>query len=406
MAGPNPWTTAPNLPIPNDIVTRGAPSFKTLYPGAENYTTPLRSPQEPFSLPELAPTTIVKSLLQGAWDAVDFPASAVRGEVDPMSDEGIARAADLAGMLTLGAGAIPKAAGEIGMGIRAFHGSPHDFDRFSMDKIGTGEGAQAYGHGLYFAEEKAVADGYRKALTRTSGDAARDWAARHPDIDAEVRRQLNAFADEQGMARPDDNFVALVMSNAAEGNAPPMLAQETVQAIKDTWKKPAGRMYEVDINASPDEFLDWDKPLSEQPEVMARLSKSKRKAVQNLLAQERFADLSKSRELYGQDLGPLTGQDLIKALSLDLEGRTVGAKSGEALRAAGIKGIRYKDAGSRGADAEGGTSNFVVFDDTIIDILKKYGIAGLTAGGAGAAAISHPDESVRDTLNRDMKGGS
>src|SRR5215471_5241978 len=33
-------------------------------------------------------------------------------------------------------------------GIKAFHGSPHDFDKFSMAKIGTGEGAQAYGHGL------------------------------------------------------------------------------------------------------------------------------------------------------------------------------------------------------------------------------------------------------------------
>ena len=42
-------------------------------------------------------------------------------------------------------------------GIRAYHGSPHDFDRFDMSKIGTGEGAQAYGHGLYLAESPAVA---------------------------------------------------------------------------------------------------------------------------------------------------------------------------------------------------------------------------------------------------------
>ena len=33
--------------------------------------------------------------------------------------------------------------------IKAFHGSPHSFDRFSTDSIGTGEGAQAYGKGLY-----------------------------------------------------------------------------------------------------------------------------------------------------------------------------------------------------------------------------------------------------------------
>jgi len=53
----------------------------------------------------------------------------------------------LAGVLKMGQG--EQAAVK---GIKAYHGSPHDFDKFSMQKIGTGEGAQAYGHGLYFAE--------------------------------------------------------------------------------------------------------------------------------------------------------------------------------------------------------------------------------------------------------------
>ena len=48
---------------------------------------------------------------------------------------------------------------------KAFHGSPHDFDQFDSSKIGTGEGAQAYGHGLYFAGKKEVADHYRRALS-------------------------------------------------------------------------------------------------------------------------------------------------------------------------------------------------------------------------------------------------
>jgi hypothetical protein len=55
-------------------------------------------------------------------------------------------------------GALPDA-------ITAYHGSPHDFDEFDMSKIGTGEGAQAYGHGLYFAESEDVARGYRDALS-------------------------------------------------------------------------------------------------------------------------------------------------------------------------------------------------------------------------------------------------
>src|SRR5688572_28410905 len=49
--------------------------------------------------------------------------------------------------------------------IRAYHGSPHDFDKFSLSKIGTGEGARAYGHGLYFAENPKVAEEYKKVLS-------------------------------------------------------------------------------------------------------------------------------------------------------------------------------------------------------------------------------------------------
>mgnify|MGYP002624649948 CR=1 FL=1 len=55
--------------------------------------------------------------------------------------------------------------------IRVWHGSPHDFDKFSMDRIGTGEGAQAYGHGLYFAENDRVARDYARRLGGYSEDA-------------------------------------------------------------------------------------------------------------------------------------------------------------------------------------------------------------------------------------------
>lgn len=47
----------------------------------------------------------------------------------------------------------------------AYHGTPHVFDKFTLDHIGTGEGAQAHGWGLYFALEKDVAEGYRERLS-------------------------------------------------------------------------------------------------------------------------------------------------------------------------------------------------------------------------------------------------
>src|SRR5207342_2800679 len=66
---------------------------------------------------------------------------------------------------TMGTGAVagvPMRAGEAVLGsgvvrpIRAYHSSPHDFEKFDASKIGTGEGAQVYGHGIYFAENPKV----------------------------------------------------------------------------------------------------------------------------------------------------------------------------------------------------------------------------------------------------------
>jgi hypothetical protein len=52
--------------------------------------------------------------------------------------------------------------------IDAWHGSPYQVDKFSVDKIGTGEGAQAFGWGLYFTELKSVAEWYAKKLAITT----------------------------------------------------------------------------------------------------------------------------------------------------------------------------------------------------------------------------------------------
>ena len=47
----------------------------------------------------------------------------------------------------------------------AWHGSPHDFDTFDLGAIGTGEGNQVHGWGLYFAKDKKVSDLYRRELS-------------------------------------------------------------------------------------------------------------------------------------------------------------------------------------------------------------------------------------------------
>jgi len=47
------------------------------------------------------------------------------------------------------------------------------------------------------------------------------------------------------------------------------------------------------------------------------------------------------------------------------------------MREAGIPGIKYFDAMSRNAGE--GSRNFVVFDENLINIVRKYGIAGAAA---------------------------
>ena len=48
--------------------------------------------------------------------------------------------------------------------ITAYHGTPHKVDRFRLDKIGTGRSAQAYGWGLYFAEQQPSCGGYQSRI--------------------------------------------------------------------------------------------------------------------------------------------------------------------------------------------------------------------------------------------------
>lgn len=46
----------------------------------------------------------------------------------------------------------------------AYHGSSKKFEKFDPKKIGTGEGVQAYGYGLYFSESRDVAKGFKVAV--------------------------------------------------------------------------------------------------------------------------------------------------------------------------------------------------------------------------------------------------
>ena len=94
----------------------------------------------------------------------------------------------------------------LGMQEPAYHGSPHEFDRFSLDHIGSGEGAQVYGWGLYFAGRREVAEYYKRTLARTdltlNGAEIPQWLTR--DLSADFHTQMTALLADEPAARPQE----------------------------------------------------------------------------------------------------------------------------------------------------------------------------------------------------------
>jgi hypothetical protein len=128
-----------------------------------------------------------------------------------------------------------------------------------------------------------------------------------------------------------------------------------------------GSMYQVEIDASPDEFLDWDLPLSEQSIFPKEATSVKAARYKEEGLSPTPADMMQAR--FEANAGQ-SGEGFYNGL---LRGNKTQAEATSALQNAGIKGIRYKDGFSRGPD--GGTSNYVVFDENLISIARKYGIA-------------------------------
>jgi hypothetical protein len=243
--------------------------------------------------------------------------------------------------------------------IKAYHGSPYDFDKFDASKIGTGEGNQAYGHGLYFAGNEDVAYDYRDARA----------AALSPEEKLAQARLL--VEQEELIARSRKHFAKYPPSvlpppeDAVERMTVQHLLEQNERAMRPLIYK-RGKMYEVEIPHSETALLDWDAPMSKQPARVRRAYGS--------LAMDMPGD---GGRVY-RDIAARLGEDFDDDMTGILADR---AAAGELL-AEGIPGIRYFDQGSRNAGA--GTRNYVMFPGTedSIRILRKYGIAAPVAAGA------------------------
>jgi hypothetical protein len=236
--------------------------------------------------------------------------------------------------------------------IKAYHGSPHDFDKFDISKIGTGEGNQAYGHGLYFAEKEGVAKSYRDELSSPLYDGG-------PFRAMDGRHVAASWLDQHGGNR--DAAIADLTQRVAryekagdtQGAYPERIAIAALRKGTEAAVSPGpGKMYEVALHATPEQFLDFDKPLSGQPG-----------AVREVLPMD----------TWNQVHHPANRKGYNDPAAVD------------AFREAGIPGIRYLDQGSRGAGS--GTSNYVVWSPELIEILRKYAAPPAIAAPALASIL-------------------
>jgi hypothetical protein len=320
---------------------------------------------------------------------VNVPPNPVMGS-DWMAEKGLTRepqnklagfAGDMAGMVTpfaaaakapqiarglLAAGeAMPEFAASAGRhanylpkkidqtGAIVWHGSPHKFDAFDASKIGTGEGAQAYGHGLYLAENPTTAKWYKDALSTDVPPVATtngDYLA------------LEALKKSGGDKQKAIQF--LQDGTIENTKLPSFAAERSVDKFTRPVTTDSASLYKVDL---PDEhiakMLDWDKPLSQQsPHVQQAISKTK-----SMLPQNAIDDL-------GGDLSLMYGKDVTPEQFLNTW-ESFGQKAGgeNTLKSLGVPGIKYLDGGSRGAGQ--GSSNYVVFpgNERLLKILERNG---------------------------------
>lgn len=343
----------------NSIEAQGQPFYKTGLPMEGRATfLPFRDTMEGsvFNKRELA----LPGILAGALNAFTSPARAATGS-DPTFNPN-EEAANLAlntfggGIATGKALKAPTGQGGTDLAMNAWHGSPHNIEgKFSLEKVGTGEGAQQYGSGIYFAEARPTAERFRETTKNKGFNFANEEQVLGVELPPSARGQFMQLAQ-----RDIDPMAAAKIVQNANIAARDIAPEKIANLFKTYTEKTKGNLYKVDI---PDEqipkMLDWNKPLSQQsPEVIEILKNSP--AI--------MADLAA-----GKTLENLTGKNAYQAIaaSFDVGEKEAYKLASDYLNKLGIPGIKYKDDFSTGKPA----SNFVTFQPETVKILEKNDIS-------------------------------
>ena len=230
-----------------------------------------------------------------------------------------------AGRLGLVGGSAPK-------GIVTYHGTPYDFKKFSSSHIGSGEGAQAYGHGIYLAENPDVAKEYAETLGGNS------WVVNGKTVKPKIWSEFesdgnkNTAEDYAAKAMQSESNPTAALADRSKFQDKNKAAAAVAMIARGQVRKSDGNIYQTEIQASPDEFLDWDKPFG---------SKISSKILSGINSVETMFDATAPKA---------NGEGLYHALEKSLGGDK---QASEFLLKNGIKGIRYLDQGSRSGVSKG-----------------------------------------------------
>lgn len=236
----------------------------------------------------------------------------------------------------------------------AWHGSPHDHNKFDSSKIGTGEGAAVYGYGLYFAEKKEIAEYYKNALGGMTYELKNGETLSQKEFehyleqktgwrsykDGDIKRVIGTWVDGEGDKNPFTGIRGDAMARKGFAEIVKIAASHKVN----------GKLYQVDLAPSEDEYLLWDRPLSKQSEKV-------KAALKNAELEYPIHDETK-------------GEDIYLYVSLNVATGIGYKAASEYLHSLGIRGIKYLDGGSRSAGD--GNFNYVIFSDSDISITAKY----------------------------------
>lgn len=228
-----------------------------------------------------------------------------------------------------------------------YHGSPHSFDRFTTDKMGTGEGAQAFDIKL---------DG-KNTTTNIEGFVS-DFMAQYVG------------------ATPDINTLKKVSGRLLDNGQITKKEYDIIQSAKSLEVKPNRNLYEVLLHEgkTPEQYdwLVWDKPVSENFKNKIK-TQSDKEGLKVLKVEEFGNERNKANpsllvsQKYSNDLD---GANLYQKLK-DYFGSDKAAS--EFLLRAGIDGIKYPaESIARGATSDNARGfNYVVFDENAVSIKNR-----------------------------------